>query len=367
MNFLSWNCRGLGNSRAVRVLRDLVKTRKPDFIFLSETLVSSIKISELCLSLGFVHNFAVDCVGRGGGLAVMCKNTVVCNIGSSSLNHIDVEILRDTVPHWRLMCFYGMPERDHIRESWDFIRHLSSISSLPWCIVGDFNDMLFPSDKKGKHNHPQFLMHGFREAIVDSKLVEIDLSGGHFTWEKGKVYSDHDPIQLELCNSNLSKKEFRFKFENTWFHESSFRDEVNQYWDSLSRLQLMPKLISMSSYMAKWGRNFFHKFRDKLCKQREIVNALAEKTDEESIKNYFLEKDKLHELLLHEESYWKQRAKTFWLAEGDANSKFFHAYASARRKTNFISKLRVDGGDFVTKEEDMHRVVLDYFQTVFGE
>ncbi|XP_074326831.1 uncharacterized protein LOC141664773 [Apium graveolens] len=355
MNFLSWNCRGLGNSRAVRVLRDLVKTRKPDFIFLSETLVSSVKISELCLSLGFVHNFVVDCVGRGGGLAVMWKNTVVCNIGSSSLNHIDVEILRDTVPHWRLTCFYGMPERDRRRESWDLIIHLSSISSLPWCIAGDFNDMLFPSDKEGKHDHPQFLMHGFREAIVDSELVEIDLSGGRFTWEKGKgttnwvrerldrafasdtwwqlhplcklsvhhiVYSDHDPIQLELCNSNLSKKEFRFKFENTWLRKSSFRDEVNQYWDSLPLLQLMPKLISMSSYMAKWGRNFFHKFRDKLCKQREIVNALAQKTDEESIKNYFLEKDKLHELLLHEESYWKQRAKTFWLAEGDVNSKF---------------------------------------------
>lgn len=68
-----------------------------------------------------------------------------------------------------------------------------------------------------------------------------------------------------------------------------------------------------------------------MYKQKEIVNMLADKTDEDGIRNYFVEKDKLHELLLHEETYWKQRAKTFWIAEGDSNSKFFHAYASARR------------------------------------
>lgn len=103
---------------------------------------------------------------------------VICSIGSSSINHIDVEILRDTIPQWRLSCFYGMPERDRRRESWDLIRHLSSLSTIPWCIVGDFHDMLFQSDKEGKHEHPQFLMSGFRESIVDCELMEIDLSGG---------------------------------------------------------------------------------------------------------------------------------------------------------------------------------------------
>lgn len=122
----------------------------------------------------------------------------------------------------------------------------------------------------------------------------------------------------------------------------------------------------MSTFLAKWGRNFFHKFRDKLQKQKVIVNALAEKMDEYSIKKYFLEKDKLHELLLHEENYWKQREKTFWVAKGDANSKFFHNFASIRRKVNFISKLQTDEGT-VTKEADMHKVVLDYFRGVFGE
>lgn len=75
----------------------------------------------------------------------------------------------------------------------------------------------------------------------------------------------------------------------------------------------------------------------------------------------------MHELFYLEESYWKQRDKTFWLAEEDANSKFFHAYASTRRKSNFNAKLCIDDGVTVTDEADMHRVALDYFQKVFGD
>nr|KYP64364.1 Transposon TX1 uncharacterized [Cajanus cajan] len=39
------------------------------------------------------------------------------------------------------------------------------------------------------------------------------------------------------------------------------------------------------------------------------------------------------------ESYWSQRAKTFWLREGDSNTKFFHAAVNTRRQKNHISTL----------------------------
>lgn len=69
---------------------------------------------------------------------------------------------------------------------------------------------------------------------------------------------------------------------------------------------------------------------------------LADRIDEDNIKSYFVERDRLNALLIHEEVYWKQCAKVNWLTEGDSNSKFFHAYASARRKSNFIDHLKTD-------------------------
>lgn len=69
MNYISWNCRGLGNSWSVRVLGDLVKSSNPDFLFLSETKVGSNRIEEVCRILRFSKFFAVDSGGSASGLA----------------------------------------------------------------------------------------------------------------------------------------------------------------------------------------------------------------------------------------------------------------------------------------------------------
>lgn len=50
----------MGNHRAVRVLGEMVKTHRPDFLFLSETLSVSNKIEELASKFGFSDYFAVS-------------------------------------------------------------------------------------------------------------------------------------------------------------------------------------------------------------------------------------------------------------------------------------------------------------------
>ncbi|KAL8093230.1 hypothetical protein AgCh_035211 [Apium graveolens] len=253
---------------------------------------------------------------------------------------------------------------------------------------GDFNDLLYATDKEGVHPHSQSLMDGFRSAIEDCNLVEVDLMGGKYTWEKSKgkpnwvkerldrafategwwqkfplgtlelrhaIVSDHEPIELKLMDTLMSRKHFRFRFENSWLKEPSFKAEVEGFWKALPATHILPKLISVSSFMSKWGRNFYHKFRDKVKRQKEILNALKDREDEEGIKSYFEEREKLNEFLEHEESYWKQRAKIFWLKEGDTNSRFFHVQASKRKKCN-----RTMGGKWIlmTRCADLNSINL---------
>ena len=119
--------------------------------------------------------------------------------------------------------------------------------------------MLYATNKKGEHPHPQSLLDRFQLAIKDCNLVELDLTGGEFTWEKSKgnpnwvrerldrafanndwwhkfplctlkinhvSWSDHDPIQLLPFDTTMSRKQFRFRFENSWLQEPTFKEKV---------------------------------------------------------------------------------------------------------------------------------------------
>lgn len=160
MIILSWNCRGLGNLRAVPTIKDLIRTNRPDIIFLFETLVQASKIEEIRVKIGFDFAFVVDREGRGGAVTVLWKSTVNCNILNHSLNFINLEVNHNFKGSRRLTGFYGIPDRTKRKESWNLLYSLAGMSQLPWCVIGDFNDILSEDEKRARVDHHQWLLNG---------------------------------------------------------------------------------------------------------------------------------------------------------------------------------------------------------------
>lgn len=76
-------------------------------------------------------------------------------------------------------------------------------------------------------------------------------------------------------------------------------------------------------------------------------------------------RNELANLLLQEDSYWRQHSKVIWLKECDTNSKFFHASAYAHRRRNTITKLRHPNGSWLTSHDDINSHIHEYFSNIF--
>ena len=51
---------------------------------------------------------------------------------------------------------------------------------------------------------------------------------------------------------------------------------------------------------------------------------------------------------------------------GDANSKLFHRLLSSRKSKNFISKIELDNGEVLTREKDIIREVVCFFERLYS-
>jgi hypothetical protein len=74
MILINWNCRGLGNPKAIRDVRLLVKEKQPNILFLRT-------------KMGFYGVFLVDSVGRSGGLALFWDKESELSISNFSRRH----------------------------------------------------------------------------------------------------------------------------------------------------------------------------------------------------------------------------------------------------------------------------------------
>lgn len=112
MKFISWNCRGIGNPRFRRHVKDLYRMQRPDMLCLLETRSCSSVVDDIPVMLGFHNNFRVPSDGFAGGLWVMWNNNgfTALAVGSSSQS-IHMCVRENGKATWLLSFCYVRPQR----------------------------------------------------------------------------------------------------------------------------------------------------------------------------------------------------------------------------------------------------------------
>uniref|UniRef100_A0A803P5J8 DUF4283 domain-containing protein n=1 Tax=Cannabis sativa TaxID=3483 RepID=A0A803P5J8_CANSA len=103
--------------------------------------------------------------GHSGGLALFWKEKDQAKLRGFSKNYIDIEVSVDNFGTWHLTEIYGEPNRIQRMKTWELLTTMGMDSNMPWCVMGDLNNVVAQEDKRGGAPYPQWLIDGFNQAL----------------------------------------------------------------------------------------------------------------------------------------------------------------------------------------------------------
>jgi hypothetical protein len=206
---------------------------------------------------------------------------------------------------------------------------------------------------------------------------DLALSGIRYrTWVCNSNISDHMPVILHL-EQEIGKVCYPFKFNSVWLEEPEFVNLVRENWNGLLGNEilnpmdaLVKKLKLLKSLVINWERKKKLEAKEELVKIEMDLDTMytnfPEGFEKEEDKVLVLEKEKRKMVLLRqEEETWRQKSRLNWLASGDRNTKFFHAYANSRKQINTIWDITKEDGTVITCNQGLQKEAVGFFQNIF--
>ncbi|XP_020240074.1 uncharacterized protein LOC109818933 [Cajanus cajan] len=163
--------------------------------------------------------------------------------------------------NWVCTAFYAKPRVELRQWVWAHLRELGGQITLPWLVLGDFNEILLSTESRGGRfslaRASQFL-----EVLNDCNFLDMGAKGLRFTWYRNqpgvmlakrldravcnvawqamipeayvenlcRVYSDHCPLLLRLDGSREKNQERPFRFQAAWATHKGFERIVKEAW-----------------------------------------------------------------------------------------------------------------------------------------
>lgn len=278
MSTIVWNARGLGYKRAFLMLQQMVEDLRPLLLFICESKISCNIARNWFSKLRFNHVFGVDAKGTKGGLLLFWCDNVNVLLRSYSSSHIDVSVGWESFS-WRFTGCYAPSIPEERVAFWNLLGKLYNLRSDDyecWLLGGDFNDIMYSSEKRGGNNWRKKLeQNGLYNCCSRIGVKFVDTLGPKYTWtnnRKGRYNirekldrfmanerwsllfpkacarncgfygSDHRVIKLLLnvCKwIPKSPPKNQFMFENKWLLKDGFMPKAIESWKQTSSLETL--------------------------------------------------------------------------------------------------------------------------------
>jgi exonuclease III len=203
--------------------------------------------------------------GMSGGLALFWHDQITVVVQDMNERYIDAYVrLSPTSPEWRLTCVYGEPRVEDRHRMWEKLRTMKTSSTLPWMIMGDFNEALWQEEHFSVAPRSVNQMEAFRDALYDCNLTDLGFSGVPYTYDNKRAgranvkvrldravgcpawrdlfadtrvqhltspVSDHCPVLVKLEQDiRAANQQPRRQYEIMWERESDLAERVAAAW-----------------------------------------------------------------------------------------------------------------------------------------
>jgi hypothetical protein len=193
------------------------------------------------------------------------------------------------------------------------------------------------------------------------------INGDHY-------HSDHRPVIIETSGGERRRRGTARgsapKFEARWLEEEECRGLVENGWErevQINNKGVMGAVRGVLADLSDWSQNVLGELEKRIKKtKRELEEWRRKNISTVQVHKEEVLRFKLSKLEEQRDIYWKQRAHAHWMREGDRNTKYFHSFASERRRKNRITKLRTEDGGVVEEGEAMKEVATNYFLNLFS-
>lgn len=399
---LSWNVRGFANKRSYTHMRELLRRFKPDMVFVFETHTQSSTARNYWDKEGYSMVVVEEAQGHSGGIWVLKNDgsNFTCQVLSSMHQCITLTISRRN-RSWACSGVYASPVYSRRCLLWNHLRGLRGTITLPWALMGDFNEILSPSEQQGG-DFSSTRAVAFATAMDDCNLVDLEFFGSKFMWQKKCVggrlisrrldrgigdlpwrlgfpeasvehltrkHSDHNPLLLRCYTNVASRKDRPFGFQAAWCAHEDYMGVVQEAWGGAETgiVQSLCKVRDQSIIFNKevFG-NIFAKKKELEARLRGIQRTLENIDFAQLVR---LQKELLadyEDILFKEETYWFQKSRENWIKLGSRNTSFFHAQTVIRRKRNNIHGLFLPSGTWCNDPDMLQNEAVAYYKELFG-
>ena len=197
MRILSWNYQGLENSWTGRSLHKLVREQAPMVCFLMETRLDTEGFNHLYGNLPFYNKIIAKHPNFGGGLAFLWKDDIKLEVINYNAIHVPAKVTKEDGFAWFMIGFYGWPETQKKFKSWKLLEHLKTYVEGPSLCFGDFNAILYSSEKQSTRQPHITQINAFREGLESCQLEDLGYKEYPFTWTNKRPSDANTKLRLD--------------------------------------------------------------------------------------------------------------------------------------------------------------------------